>query len=59
MTTSTVVHVTRDENVPTPFRPVPEIIGNDEGNERILEHDRDAAARFLEKQRAKADRAKR
>lgn len=33
-----------------PFRPDPDIMGNDEGNQRILEHDRDAARKFLREQ---------
>lgn len=37
------------ETVP-PFRPDPDIMGNDEGNKRILKHDRDAARKFLHDQ---------
>jgi hypothetical protein len=33
-----------------PFAPDPDIIGNNEGNERILKSDRDAARELLEKQ---------
>lgn len=38
-----------DKSVP-PFQPDPEIMGNDEGNERIRKHDSDAAKEFLRKQ---------
>jgi hypothetical protein len=34
-----------------PFDPDPDIIGNSEGNQRILKHDREAARELLEQQR--------
>lgn len=33
-----------------PFSPDPDIVGNDEGNQRILERDRDTAREFLRNQ---------
>lgn len=39
-----------------PFRPDPAIMGNIEGNRKILEHDRRAAQRFLDEQDAASQR---
>lgn len=36
----------------SPFQPDPDIMGNAEGNTRILEHDREAAQRFLDQDAA-------
>lgn len=44
-----------DKSVP-PFEPDPEVMGNDEGNERILKHDRDAAREFLRRQAGTSER---
>lgn len=48
--TDAPVRPSQSDHKAPPFRPDPEIMGNDEGNKRILERDRTAAKEFLEKQ---------
>lgn len=56
-TTKTRMEDSRSEQSPPPFRPDPEIMGNIEGNRRILEHDRRAARRFLEESESVQEQA--